>query len=193
MNEGMLVGGNLLLVLSKSNKIFERRKRRTVKKIGMICLVLVLALGVLGVGYARWAENLYIDGTVTTGDIGAEWSIDGDPWDDEAKEISYGTIEIIGDTLYIDIYEAYPCVTYHFPIDIHCTGSVPIHLGAIQIDSGNLPPNTRLEVIPPTMGVQLHYCDSWVGELIVHLDNDAVEDTTYSFTASLEYAQYNEP
>ena len=36
------------------------------KKIGLICLALVLALGVLGVGYAMWDKTLTITGTVST-------------------------------------------------------------------------------------------------------------------------------
>lgn len=39
------------------------------KKIGLICLAIVLALGGLGVGLAMWSETLTIDATVNTGDI----------------------------------------------------------------------------------------------------------------------------
>jgi len=42
-----------------------------VKKIGMIVMTLVVALGVLGVGYALWDKELYIDGTVNTGEVNA--------------------------------------------------------------------------------------------------------------------------
>jgi len=39
------------------------------KKIGLICLAVVLALGGLGVGLAMWSETLTIDATVDTADI----------------------------------------------------------------------------------------------------------------------------
>ena len=39
------------------------------KKIGIICLTLVLALGTLGVGYAHWSQTIYIDQTVMTGTL----------------------------------------------------------------------------------------------------------------------------
>jgi hypothetical protein len=39
------------------------------KKIGLLALVLVFALGALGVGYAHWSQTLYIDGTVNTGEV----------------------------------------------------------------------------------------------------------------------------
>jgi len=39
------------------------------KKIGLLCLALVLALGALGVGYASWTDTIFIDGSVTTGSV----------------------------------------------------------------------------------------------------------------------------
>jgi hypothetical protein len=39
------------------------------KKILIMCLTLVLALGALGVGYASWTDTVYIDGTVNTGSV----------------------------------------------------------------------------------------------------------------------------
>jgi predicted ribosomally synthesized peptide with SipW-like signal peptide len=40
-----------------------------VKKLGFIALALVLALGVLGVGFALWSQQLTITGTVDTGTL----------------------------------------------------------------------------------------------------------------------------
>lgn len=37
------------------------------KKIGILTLVLIFALGSLGVGYAHWSQTLFIEGTVNTG------------------------------------------------------------------------------------------------------------------------------
>ena len=45
------------------------------KKIGLLCLALVLALGALGVGYAMWWDEVTIEGTVNTGSV--EISIEG--------------------------------------------------------------------------------------------------------------------
>lgn len=39
------------------------------KKIGLLSLALVLALGTLGVGYAMWSDTLVIDGTISTGEV----------------------------------------------------------------------------------------------------------------------------
>ena len=39
------------------------------KKFGLLCLALVLALGTLGVGYAMWTDTVTISGTVTTNTV----------------------------------------------------------------------------------------------------------------------------
>jgi hypothetical protein len=39
------------------------------RKIGLLCLALVLALGALGVGYAMWTDTITIHGTVQTGEV----------------------------------------------------------------------------------------------------------------------------
>lgn len=39
------------------------------KKIGLICLAVVLAVGGLGIGFAHWSDTLYINGTVETGEV----------------------------------------------------------------------------------------------------------------------------
>ena len=39
------------------------------KKIGLICSILVLALGALGVGYAAWTDTVNVTGDMTTGSV----------------------------------------------------------------------------------------------------------------------------
>jgi predicted ribosomally synthesized peptide with SipW-like signal peptide len=39
------------------------------RKVGLIALALVLALGSLGVGYAMWSDTVTINGSVTTGNV----------------------------------------------------------------------------------------------------------------------------
>jgi hypothetical protein len=44
-------------------------RRNKMKKIGLLLMTLVLTLGTLGVGYAAWTDEIYIQGTVMTGDV----------------------------------------------------------------------------------------------------------------------------
>jgi predicted ribosomally synthesized peptide with SipW-like signal peptide len=54
------------------------------KKIVLISLIMVLALGGLGVGYAAWTDEVTVEGTVTTGEVCLEFVLcdllDEAPW-----------------------------------------------------------------------------------------------------------------
>jgi hypothetical protein len=39
------------------------------KKIGLLCLALVLALGTLGIGYATWSDNVTVEEQIFSGDL----------------------------------------------------------------------------------------------------------------------------
>lgn len=39
------------------------------KKIGLICLAVVLAMGALGIGYAVWTDEVTVSGDITTGEV----------------------------------------------------------------------------------------------------------------------------
>src|SRR4030042_2286084 len=166
------------------------------KKIGLICLALVMALGAFGVAGALWWDWLYIDGIVWTGSIGAEWSVEA-AYDDEVKDVSYVDAYLMGEELWIDIVNAYPSVTYTVVWDIHCTGSVPIHFAYPYIDT-NLPAGatfTFTDVLGYPIDwsqVQLHEGDVMYGLLTVHLENDAEQGAEYYFRIWLDYGQYNE-
>jgi len=45
------------------------------RKIGILCLVVVLALGAMGVGYATWSQTLTITETVNTGEFCIEYGM----------------------------------------------------------------------------------------------------------------------
>jgi hypothetical protein len=163
------------------------------KKIALLCLALVLALGALGTAYALWYDDLFIEGTVYTGTFDVEWS-QGTPYDDEpaGKDVSYGycNFDNENDVLFIYIVDAYPCITYTFPIDIHCVGSVPAHFCPLYVFDGNIDPSWV--TFPDWSQLQLHEGESAWGNITVHLDNTAEQDTTYWFEAYLLAHQYNE-
>jgi len=66
----------------------RRRNRAGLKRIGLLALALVIALGAMGVGYAVWTEDLYINSTVYTGTLDVDitgvsstfvYKVPGDP------------------------------------------------------------------------------------------------------------------
>ena len=119
------------------------------KKIALLSLALILALGTLGVGYALWSENLYIEGYAETGDVNWEFYNPYNPGsepifthDDQGldpplflkdvawKDISFSDADGDGDydIFWFTINNAYPGYANHGSFWVHCNGSVPIHL-----------------------------------------------------------------
>lgn len=163
------------------------------KKIGLLVMALVVAMGLLGVGYAMWSEDLTIDGTVNTGDVDVEWSLEA--WGDNeivGKDASSIDAYITGNTLFVIITDAYPCITYYVDFDIDSFGSVPIRVkvvpGASTLPAGAITFPVNLE------GYQLHEGESYYGTIEVHFDNTMgiTEDTPYTFSYTLQCVQYNE-
>ena len=105
-------------------------------KIGAMFLISILALAGTGMAYAWWHEDLVIDGTIYTGNIGWGFSLE-DYWSDgDSKYVSCGYMELVDydqvdgeyKGLDFEIYNAFPCVYYYGYWDLHYYGSVPGHL-----------------------------------------------------------------
>lgn len=121
------------------------------KKIGLICLALILALGSLGAAFAMWTDTITISGPVTTGEVCygfIDWFVISDPCDPPtgdatcdpgfgnrrpvpenknvgcatATRIDQHTVEVILDT-------TYPC--YFATVSLHTEncGTIPIKVG----------------------------------------------------------------
>jgi hypothetical protein len=50
------------------------------KKVGLLCLALVLALGSLGFAYAKWSDTVVIEKDIYTDYINVDWGT-YTPWD----------------------------------------------------------------------------------------------------------------
>ena len=130
------------------------------KKIGLLALALVLALGTMGVGYAMWFEDLYIDGTVYTGELDWEfecgtvtWGDPGDTIDKQSDDLfanvrttgkHVGTTDVVCvdsdgdgdvDTLEVTVTNAYPHYYVHIGYYVHNNGTIPLHFERAIISS----------------------------------------------------------
>jgi len=181
------------------------------KMIGIFA-ALMLALGLSGVAFAHWSETLYIDGTINTGILDVEWSEEGS-WDTDDytdygqlispdKNVSSITCEIDDENpnlLHVTVSNAYPCIDYYNLVDIHNTGTIPVHVLDVDLDNPNpdevqiwityySDPECQNPISPP---VQLHPCDTMYVLIHVHLTQEALEDHTYTFDAEIEAVQWN--
>ena len=119
------------------------------KRIGLICLAMVLALGTLGVGYAHWSDDADIIQTVQTGTVSIGFSkaavvdILGDP-----KDIASADAFLTGEQIGVDImgrpiyegvtfviHNAYPGIEVSEIVDIASAGTIPIHIAGMTAGS----------------------------------------------------------
>lgn len=189
------------------------------RKIVLICLALVFALGSLGVAYAMWDKTLYINGTVETGEV--NMAIGSIASDDPPNTIDpyYGGLVGMPDvpvyplkdvgttTVGIDpldnqrgwvlIEDGYPC----YWVAVHFTawnnGTIPVIYEGM--DNSPIPPeifvdpgNSIGEQIDP--GDHLDYTIYFHVEQTPNDDEFGVggENEQYLFDFGFHFVQYNE-
>lgn len=167
------------------------------KKIGLLLLVLVLALGALGVGYAMWDKTLYIDGTVNTGEVNME--IISASSDDPPGTIDYAKDKDVGSTavsyvigsqsITVTVTNGYPCYEVYVHFTAHNNGTVPVRLQDIIVTN----PDPCITVDAwDGMGEQIHPSQNADNTIYIHVEQCAEELATYTFDVEFYYVQYNE-
>lgn len=122
----------------------------------------VLCLLAIGIAYAHWSENLYVNGQVETGEVdwgflppiiwsdptGSTGDFALDPSIDEegftfylTKDVASTDVDIYDtdgdgdfDTMEVHIYNAYPCYYGHIGFDARVGGTVPIKIWKVVIN-----------------------------------------------------------
>lgn len=186
----------------------------------MLFAVSIVALLGMSVAYGLWYQTLYIYGTVNTGTVSATWKphhcwdIEYNPATGEYKNYSNISCEVIRDTLFITVTNAYPSVHYYCAVNLTNTGTIPIKIYNPGFIDGNLSHNIgQLEFItdpnkvqwpddfqhPPvntflwiTNGTQVHPGEFAMGVFHIHLENTAEQGATYVFAYQLVVEQWNE-
>lgn len=153
------------------------------KKIGIIALTLVLALGSLGVGYAHWSDQLYVEGTVKGGQLMVGFSealinethenpnpppemLDGEYL---GKEVGETTCEFVGyrecvhtgkygyEGILVTITDAYPCYQSHITFVVDNLGTIPVIFEGVTIidPTGELTYDPTLEALVDADGTEI--------------------------------------
>jgi hypothetical protein len=155
------------------------------RKIGLICLALILAMGSLGVGYAMWSDTITINGSVDTASLklGISKAWYGEPWGeyldkDVGDVFCYQAGAVLCTVLYgqdvTDVTEraefiisnAYPGYRPSIWIDVANCGTIPVHITNIVVTAEQVVeggPNIPLIVnsVTPGQGYSRAYelCD----------------------------------
>jgi hypothetical protein len=183
------------------------------KKIGLICLALVLALGTLGVGFALWSDSLYLEGTVETGTVNASWTacycfdtgLDPNPdGSNKGKDVGSTVCQIDPEdphVLHVTVTNAYPSYWNDCEVEFTNTGTIPFIIEGFSITPGA---GTTLAdayganngqiwvAFIDGVGSQLEPGDSAGSSLKFHVEQCAEQLHTYTFTVEILVVQYNE-
>jgi predicted ribosomally synthesized peptide with SipW-like signal peptide len=119
------------------------------KKIGLILIAMVVALGALGAGYAYWTQTINVTGYVQTGDLNAQFAASDvvDQWVDSPNLVAYySTLGNGSEALTVTIKNAYPGMVATIPVVIKNNGTIPI---------GNIKGTPNLSALPPGSTVVL--------------------------------------
>jgi len=105
------------------------------RMVGLFAVALI-ALMVAGLAYAYWTDLLTIEGTVTTGTFGWEWSVGEYGTSGDTKELIEFTITLSEDkkTMTISAGDVYPCTKLWAYLDLEFVGSVPGIITDISVE-----------------------------------------------------------
>lgn len=111
------------------------------KKYRIILLSLILAFGLMGAGYAAWSDTLYIDHTIKTGELAFSFTEDGEivchdlnnddstlQSDNKFYNGAECTAEGLGESLEVNVHNAYPGATFTVSSTILNESTVPARL-----------------------------------------------------------------
>lgn len=192
------------------------------KKIGLICLALVMSLGVFGVAYASWNDTITINGSVETGTL--DLSVDGfsGTWvykivstgacviqDHEEDPIPAGWIYVAsavaeqgpGGThdVLVTFDNLFPCIDFVADFTVHYHGTIPANLKVSPLTVTGIPPAwVTMTGTWPTDGQQVDADTDWHAAITIHVPQppngkDGQGILDGTISGSIYAQQWNEP
>ncbi|MGB6873714.1 MAG: hypothetical protein WBE46_06225 [Dehalococcoidia bacterium] len=161
-----------------------RRKRNRFSRLGMLCITLLLALCITGVGYAAWTDELTVDATANLGYVDVVLS----PGACSEPQI---TCSVSAPHTLVVTLTAAPPGTYTCGFTVTNTGTIPVKIQSIAISS--IPAGVEVSVSGVTEGTQIEqagvYPDSFDGAVIVTVQESC--EGTFSFSVAFSFVQWN--
>ena len=173
----------------------------------LISVLLLISLALIGFAYAHWEEIITVEGEVSTGKVDAR-IIDcycndkgNDPGYD--KDVASCVCSITGSQKAdVTITNAYPCYNVSITLVVKNTGTIPIALGEVRVD-GNIIPDqkwTPIDLDGDGYDIEFYVIPGGSADpngyitttLMIHIMEDANQDTTYTFTIEFEFRNWNE-
>ncbi len=172
-----------------------------------LAIVGVMLASIIG-AYSMWSETLKVNGVVNTGEVKVAftgWSCSDqgpDPQlpnsnfnNSEGKDVASCNIEVAevdsdsnAITLNITIDNAYPGYNPVISLNITNIGTIPVKLYNSTVNADE---PLSVSLITPEH-TQMHPDDTSTYQISVFVPQSAAENSSYSFTVTLTFAQWNE-
>jgi len=167
----------------------RRRSRRGLNRIGVLAMALLLALGAMGTAYGAWSDEIYIQSTISTGNIDAGLAC-GTCW--EEPDTSGTDIDCTGGsmTLNIDVTSALEGVDYYCNFNVSNTGSLPVKIETMNLT--DLSPGVAEAIEDLIEGTVIDPGTSATGKVHIHLTSDKQVGQDLAFTLSVSVERWNE-
>lgn len=163
-------------------------------KIAILSLVLVVGLAAVGLGFAGWSQELFINGTVNTGSVDMEFqncrAVQANGMNN--AETTVNCLDLNGDgmaeTMQVNIQGAFPGHVAAVLFDVHCSGSVPVHISEILItEPGD---NVEVSISGIAVGDQIHPCESVPATLTARVNTNQAGQ--YGFSVRITAVNWSE-
>jgi hypothetical protein len=177
------------------------RNRRGLNRIGILAMALLLALGAMGTAYGAWVDEIYVEGTLSTGDINAGLSC-GNRWEEVngvVIDVPDTDIDCSGGsmTLTIDVtnaqFNATPTLNPHYYCEFtvsNATGSLPIKIEDMDITGSYTGVTEAIEDL--TEGTVIDPGDTATGKVHIHLTSAASAGANLTYTLTVTVERWNE-
>jgi hypothetical protein len=164
-------------------------------------MALLLALGAMGTAYGAWVDEIYVEGTLSTGDINAGLSC-GNCWEEVngvVINVPDTDIDCTGGsmTLNIDVtnaqFNATPTLNPHYYCSFtvsNATGSLPIKIEDMDITDSYTGVATAIEDLG--IGDVIDPGDTATGKVHIHLTSDASAGADLDYILSVTVERWNE-
>ena len=168
------------------------KKRKGLSKVAMLALVMVLALGGLGVGYAQWVDEVAITGELSTQDIDASLScvsayLTGTPAAPTTNSCSEGAPM----TLNLEITNAQQDTDYYFEFDVYNgIDSLPLKISDLAVSDSWTGVVELIEDI--TVGTVIDPGMSATGKVHIYLETAASVEEDINVVLEVSVVRWNE-
>jgi len=153
---------------------------------GVVCVALLMALGVMGVAYGHWSKTLDITSTLETGTMSANVSCCDGCTD---SEISCNVVS--NDELQFTVNNADVDFHYYCDFNIANTGTIPVKIQSIT--KSGVPGTVTADITGVEVGDQIEQegadGDTVTGTVDVYLA--ASTSQPFTFTVEIEVVQWN--